>query len=143
EEFSGGLFAVAGTFGIGLIGGDTVRGPLGATVTALGSVRPDAFRTRSGAMPGDGLWVTGTPGDAVAGRELLAAADPELPAGAVEALRRRFLYPTPRMREGAGVAPLASAMIDVSDGLHDDLCKLLRASGVGAELSVDDLPLSP
>lgn len=142
EEFAGGLLRLADGFRTSLIGGDTVRGPLSATVTALGHVRPGAYRSRGGARPGDGIWVTGTPGDSVAGRELLAAGE-GLPQGAVEVLRRRFLYPTPRVREGIDLAPLASAMIDVSDGLHDDIGKLLRASGAGAELSVDSLPLSP
>lgn len=139
SKFSRGLFALADRFGVALVGGDTVRGPLGATVTILGRVRPDRAVKRSGARPGDGIWVTGHPGDAVAGRLLL----PEVAPGAeVIALRQRFLYPEPRVHEGIALAGLASAMLDVSDGLDDDLRKLLVASGVGAELDAGELPLS-
>ena len=139
SEFSLGLFALADRYGVALVGGDTVRGPLGATVTILGRVRPDRAVKRSGARPGDGIWVTGHPGDAVAGR-LLPAEGTQGPE--VTALRQRFLYPEPRVREGLALAGLASAMLDVSDGLDDDLRKLLVASGVGAELDAGELPLS-
>ena len=139
REFAAGLFSLADRFAVSLIGGDTVRGPLGATVTVLGRVRPGTAVRRSGARPGDGVWVTGHPGDAVAGRLLLAdgRSDP-----AAEALRHRFLYPEPRVREGRMLAGLATAMLDVSDGLDDDLRKLLKASGVGADLDAGALPLS-
>lgn len=138
-EFARGLFALADRFGVELVGGDTVRGPLGATVTIQGRVRPGRAVRRSGAVPGDGVWVTGHPGDAVAGRLLLPQADSGVAAAA---LRRRFLYPEPRVREGLALAGIASAMLDVSDGLDDDLRKLLVASGVGAELDAGALPLS-
>ena len=138
-EFAAGFFALADRYDVSLVGGDTVRGPLGATVTILGRVRPDCAVRRSGARPGDGIWVTGHPGDAVAGRLLLpdARQDP-----AAEALRQRFLYPEPRVREGRLLAGLATAMLDVSDGLDDDLRKLLDASAVGADLDAGELPLS-
>lgn len=137
--FATGLFSLADRHGVVLIGGDTVRGPLGATVTVLGQVKPDRAVRRTGARPGDGIWVTGNPGDAVAGRLLLAEAN-EGPDAA--ALRQRFLYPEPRVQEGRALAGIASAMLDVSDGLADDLGKLLAASGVGAELDAEVLPLS-
>ncbi|MBL8201790.1 MAG: thiamine-phosphate kinase [Chromatiales bacterium] len=138
-EFARGLFELADRFGVELVGGDTVRGPLGATVTIQGRARPGRTVLRSGAAPGDGVWVTGHPGDAVAGRLLLPepASDP-----AAEALRQRFLYPEPRVREGMALAGVATAMLDVSDGLDDDLRKLLAASGVGAEMDAGVLPLS-
>lgn len=139
SEFSTGLFALADRYGVSLVGGDTVRGPLGATVTILGRVRPGRAVLRSGARVGDGIWVTGHPGDAVAGRLLLADRTQE---GAAILLRQRFLYPEPRVREGLALDGLATAMLDVSDGLDDDLRKLLAASGVGAELDVLALPLS-
>jgi thiamine-monophosphate kinase len=143
ENFSAGLFALADPFNVALVGGDTVRGPLGATVTVHGRVRPDCAVLRSGARPGDGVWVTGYPGDAVAGRLLLAELPPvSEPATAREALCQRFLYPQPRVREGLALAGLATAMIDISDGLDDDLNKLLSASGAGAELDAAALPLS-
>jgi len=139
-EFARGLFALADRFGVELVGGDTVRGPLGATVTIQGRARPGRAVLRSGAAPGDGVWVTGHPGDAVAGRLLLPQPDS---GSAPAALRQRFLYPEPRVREGLALAGTASAMLDVSDGLDDDLRKLLAASGVGAEMDAGALPLSP
>lgn len=139
SQFATGLFALADRYAVSLVGGDTVRGPLGATVTILGRVRPGCAVPRSGARPGDGIWVTGHPGDAVAGRLLLQETDS---AAAATALRERFLYPEPRVREGIALAGLASAMLDISDGLDDDLRKMLSASGVGAELDAEDLPLS-
>jgi thiamine-monophosphate kinase len=139
RQFSRGLFALADVFAVELIGGDTVSGPLAMSVTVHGRVRPGRFVTRGGAKPGDRLYVTGHPGDAVAGR-LLLGRDP----GGRDArrLRRCFLYPAPRVREGHALVGLASAMIDVSDGLHDDAGKLLRASGCGADLDARRLPLS-
>lgn len=141
EEFAAGLFSLADRFGVALIGGDTVRGPLSATVTVQGRVRPGAAVTRAGACADDGIWVTGTPGDAVAGRCLLETAA-AVPAAVRETLVRRFLYPEPRVREGLALGALATAMLDVSDGLHDDVDKLMNASGMGAELDAGLLPLS-
>jgi len=139
--FADGFFALADRHGVALVGGDTVRGPLAATVTVHGFVPAAQACRRSGARPGDGIWVTGTPGDAVAGR--LAQAD-GADAGdpALAALLARFLYPEPRVAAGLALRGLASAMIDVSDGLHQDLARLLVASGAGGELVVEALPLS-
>ena len=139
-QFSRGLFALADAFGVALIGGDTVRGPLAMSVTVHGRVRPGGFVTRRGASPGDGVYVTGHPGDAVAGRLLLSSRRPPPGTGS---LRQRFLFPLPRVREGARLVGIASAMMDISDGLHDDACKLLRASGCGADLDSRAIPLSP
>lgn len=141
SDFAAGFFALADRSGITLIGGDTVRGPPGAVVTVHGRVRPGEAVLRSGARPGHGIWVTGHPGEAVAGRRLLAAAGG--PSGdEVRRLRERFLYPEPRLGEGRDLAGLASAMLDVSDGLHDDLGKLMAASGAAAEVDAGCLPLS-
>ncbi len=140
-EFSRGFLALADRCQVSLIGGDTVRGPLGACVTVHGCVRPGTAILRSGARAGDGIWVTGHPGEAVAGRRLLApGAQP--PDDATLQLQQRFLYPEPRLAEGRALAGLASAMLDVSDGLADDLGKLMAASGTGAEMEVERLPLS-
>ena len=141
EEFAAGLFALADRSGVVLIGGDTVRGPLSATVTVQGRVRPGAAVTRSGAQSGDGIWVTGTPGDAVAGR-LLPDDAAQISATVRDRLRQRFLYPEPRLRAGLALGALATAMLDVSDGLDDDIGKLMQASGRGAELDAGLLPLS-
>ncbi len=141
EEFAAGLFALADRFGVALVGGDTVRGPLSATVTVQGRVRPGAAVPRTGARAGDGIWVTGNPGDAVAGRYLLDAAA-SVSETVRETLVQRFLCPEPRAREGLALGALATAMLDVSDGLHDDIGKLMTASGTGAELDAGLLPLS-
>lgn len=139
--FAGGFRALAERAGIALVGGDTVRGPLAASVTVLGRVQPGEFVRRDGARPGDAVYVTGWPGEALAGRHALAAVKP--PAGSsAEALWRRFCFPEPRLAEGLGLVGLASAMIDCSDGLHDDLGKLTAASAVGARLDAGALPIS-
>lgn len=140
-DFADGLFALSGRHGVALVGGDTVRGPLALTVSLHGFVPADQAILRSGAMPGDGIWITGTPGDAVAGR-LAQAAGADAADPAVATLLQRFLYPEPRVAAGLSLRGLASAMIDVSDGLHQDLERLLAASGVGGELAVEELPLS-
>jgi thiamine-monophosphate kinase len=139
REFSRGLFALADAFDVALIGGDTVSGPLAMSVTVHGRVRRGRFVCRSGARPDDRLYVTGHPGDAVAGRLL---ADRGAGNRGVRHLRRRFLYPVPRVVEGRALVGLASAMTDVSDGLHHDAGKLLRASDGGADLDAGCLPVS-
>jgi thiamine-monophosphate kinase len=139
-EFSRGFFALARRYRVALVGGDTVAGPAAATVTVHGCVAPGRFVTRSGARPGDAVYVTGAPGDAVGGRLLLERSRFARRGGA--ALVRRFHYPEPRLRVGAALVEFASAMIDVSDGLHDDACKLTAASGCGAELDAGAVPLS-
>jgi thiamine-monophosphate kinase len=139
-EFSRGFFALARRYRVALIGGDTVAGPAGATVTVHGCVAAGRFVPRSGARPGDAMYVTGHPGDAVAGRLLLDRSRFARRGGA--ALIRAFLYPEPRLREGRALLGIASAMIDVSDGLHDDARKLLAASGCGADLDAGAVPVS-
>lgn len=141
ENFAAGFFALAGTHGVGLVGGDTTRGPLSITVQASGFVPEGQALRRSGASPGDTLWVTGSLGDAglglawVQGRRVLARNNGQ-------AMRARLDRPTPRVDAGMALRGLASAMIDISDGLAADLGHLLRASDVGAMVDVDVLPLS-
>jgi len=140
EEFSGGLLALADSYDVALVGGDTVRGPLVVTIEVLGFVEPERALRRSGARPGDLLYVSGWPGESAAGLEILRrsgrfeeSADP---------LVRRHLYAEPRVALGRELGGLASAAMDVSDGLLGDLRKLCVASGVGATLELDALPLS-
>jgi thiamine-monophosphate kinase len=104
----------------------------------MGEQTPDLVVTRSGARPGDLIWVTGTLGDSALGLALLKKGIGE--GGAV----RRHLDPIPRVREGIRLAEgrLASAMIDISDGLLADLGHILELSGVGARISLGRLPLS-
>jgi len=139
--FVRGFFELADRHGVALVGGDTNRGPRCISVQLNGFVPRGAHLTRSGAHAGDLLYVTGTLGDAAAG--LLLERDGEgRDARGAEELRRRFLRPEPRVEEGCALRPLASAAIDVSDGLVLDAGRLSRASGVGIELELERLPMS-
>jgi len=141
-DFSHGFGALASLYNVALVGGDTTSGPLSATVQMLGFIEPGTALRRSGGAPGDALFVSGTPGDAAAGLQLeqgqLSVADSQL----ASQLRARFLYPTPRIELGRRLRGIASACIDVSDGLLGDAAKLAAASGCGASLDFDELPLS-
>jgi thiamine-monophosphate kinase len=128
--------------GVALVGGNTTRGPLAITVTMVGIVPIGVALERRGGQPGDSVFVTGSPGDAAAGLALeqarLHVADPM----SAQILRDRFLFPTPRCEVGIALRGLASACIDISDGLGGDLEKLCAASGCGAELDASALPVS-
>ena len=138
DGFLDGFLQLAALHGIALVGGDTTRGPLSVCVTAHGLVEPERALRRAGAAPGDDVWVTGTPGDA-------AGALAALQAGAAvdRALRARLDRPQPRVASGRALAGLASACVDVSDGLLADLGHVCEASGVGATIELDALPTSP
>lgn len=138
-EFSGGFFACCEAFGVDLIGGDTTRGPLNLSVTILGEVPRGRALLRSGAHAGDDLWVSGTPGRAalglahLQGRTHLTNAAPCL-----EALYR----PQPRVALGLALRGLASAALDVSDGLLGDLAHILERSRLAARINETALPLA-
>lgn len=141
EDFLQGVLAAAAEYGATLAGGDTCRspGPLFISVTAQGSVPPQQLLTRSGARPGDAIYVSGTLGDsALALRQLQAGRVP------IPELARRHHDPRARVELGRQLAAgqLASAMIDLSDGLLGDLGHILAASGVGASLQPGLLPRS-
>ena len=137
KSFAAGLFAAADECDVALVGGDTTSGPIvTVTVTVTGDVPTGAAILRSGAKVGDGIFVTGTLGDAAAGLHLLQTAESN------EVLQQRFLRPTARIETGQQLLGKASAAIDVSDGLVGDLKKLLVASGVGGEIAIEKLPLS-
>ncbi|HEY8228936.1 MAG TPA: thiamine-phosphate kinase [Rhodanobacteraceae bacterium] len=137
ERFADGFAALASKHAVALIGGDTTQGPLSITVTALGFVPRGAALTRGGAHAGDAVFVTGTLGDAAGALKLLLDGRPT-PA----ALLARLHRPEPRVAAGLALRGVASACIDVSDGLLADLGHVCAASGVGAELDADALPLS-
>lgn len=133
EAFSQGLFALANQTGVQLIGGDTTRSPvLSLTITALGWVPAGQAVCRQGMQPGDLLVVSGTPGDAA-----YALKHPGSP------LQSRLDRPEPRLGLGQRLRGHASSMLDISDGLAQDLSHLLRASGTGAVIELAKLPFSP
>lgn len=138
--FASGLFELADRHDVALVGGDTVRGPLVVTIQIGGWVEPDRWLTRSGAKPGDLLFISGVPGEAAAGLAVVQAGSAS--GDAAERLRRRFLRPEPRVALGRKLRPIATAAMDVSDGVLTDLDKLCAASGCGAQLNVDALPAS-
>ncbi|MBS0365304.1 MAG: thiamine-phosphate kinase [Proteobacteria bacterium] len=142
EGFAAGLSALAREHGVALVGGDTTRGPLCVTVQVLGHVPAGTALLRSGAAAGDLLFVSGTPGDAAAGLAIEQGAC-NASGAQRDYLRQRFLKPTPRLSLGARLRGLASACMDVSDGLLGDAAKLAAASGVAVEIDYDSLPLSP
>jgi thiamine-monophosphate kinase len=142
ERFAAGLFDLANEHGVALVGGDTTRGPLTVSLQILGHVPQGAALRRSGAREGDLLAVTGTLGDAGAGLAYFSAPPPTGVSAAVEALIHRFEYPTPRVQFGLTARGVATAAMDLSDGLVGDLPKLARASGVAAQVAIERLPLS-
>ena len=137
RSFARGFHSLAARWGVALVGGDTVRGPLSVAVHLTGFVEPAKALTRGGARPGDLLFVTGTPGEAMAGLDVLESGGSES-----STLVQRFLWPAPRVAEGQAIAGLASAAIDLSDGLLVDLSRVAAASGVSIVVEVDDLPAS-
>jgi thiamine-monophosphate kinase len=141
--FAQGFFALAEQEQVSLVGGDTTRGPLTITVTALGVTPQGQALRRDGAHVNDDLYVSGTPGDAGLGLRLaLRQWHDDLPDALREQALQRLHRPTPRLALGRALRGVASACLDVSDGLAQDLGHLLRASGVGAELQLERLPRS-
>lgn len=140
-EFTRGMRELAEQYGIFLIGGDTTRGTLSMTIQVMGWVPPSGALLRSGAQPGDLICVSGTLGDAAAG---LAVVQQRLalPAEAAAFCVQRLHYPTPRVALGQSLRGLASACMDISDGLLADLGHIVMASGVGASLQHQALPFS-
>ena len=135
--FSQGLFALADQHGCELIGGDTTRGPLNICITVFGTVPAPAGQSqallRGGAQPGDDIYVSGHLGDARLALEALRG-KLQLPPDLLQAARQRLETPSPRIALGLALRGLASAAMDLSDGLVGDLQHLLKASKVGATL---------
>lgn len=144
DAFAQGLKEDQRAYGCGLLGGDTVStpGPLALSLTILGTVAPGRALTRAGARPGDAVWVSGTIGDGALGLLALTGRLPGLAEAHRAALADRYRLPRPRLALGRGLAGIATACLDVSDGLVQDLGHLCRAAGLSAEIEAEAVPLS-
>jgi thiamine-monophosphate kinase len=141
EQFAVGFFMCADKYQVDLIGGDTTRGPLAISVQIMGEVRPGQTLLRAGAKPGDEIWVSGKLGDAA-----LALAGLQgrygLTQDELEACLPALHLPQPRVELGLLLNMMVHSAIDISDGLLADLGHILKASGVGAEISLQYVPCS-
>lgn len=143
EAFADGLGEDQAKFGVHLVGGDTVAaGALVLSLTLFGTVESGAALRREGATPGDAVYVSGTVGDAGLGLRALRGELPGLDSAAQEWLRGRLALPDPRVDLGRALLSLATAAVDVSDGLLADMGRICSASGVGAEIRLGDVPIS-
>ncbi|MCU7904488.1 MAG: thiamine-phosphate kinase [Candidatus Thiodiazotropha sp. (ex Epidulcina cf. delphinae)] len=138
--FSQGFAALAGQYGVQLVGGDTTYGPMSITVQVQGFVPAGEGLRRSGARAGDDIFVTGSLGDAALALNRLQRGLPEPPDAVL--LKERLERPQPRVEAGLALRDVATSAIDISDGLLADLGRVLEASGVGARLELVNIPLS-
>jgi thiamine-monophosphate kinase len=141
EAFSAGFFSLAQSSGVDLVGGDTTRGPLCLSVTVIGELPGGLALRRDGARVADDVWVSGFTGEAALGLAHLQGTL-RLPDRAAALCVERLEMPQPRLELGGRLRGMASAAIDVSDGLLADLGHVLQASGVGAVIEFDRLPRS-
>ena len=150
EQFLGGLaqglFELADAHGIELVGGDTTAGPLNLCITVFGELPPGQALRRDGARAGDALWLSHPPGGGIGDARLaleVFRGHLSLAGEEFERVRCAMEQPQPRVALGQALRGLATAAIDLSDGLVGDLGHVLRRSGVGASIEVDALPISP
>jgi len=139
--FMRGFDALAAQYDVELIGGDTTRGPRTLCVTAIGEVPAGTALTRSGATPGDTIFVSGTLGDAALALAF-ASGRTDVDEATLPALQRRLESPEPRIALGVALRGIASSAIDLSDGLTGDLGHILAASRVGATIDLAAIPCS-
>ena len=144
EEFARGLAADQARFAIALAGGDTTAttGPAVLSLTAIGEIEPGRPMLRSNAAAGEHVYVSGTIGDAALGLRVLKGEDIGLAGSDREAAIARYRVPEPRLGLGMALSGAAGAAVDVSDGLIADTGHICRASGLGARIELDRVPLS-
>ncbi len=145
ERFAAGLRTDCASYALALIGGDTVAtpGPLTLSLTVLGELPRDAALLRSGARPGDHIWVSGTLGDAALGLLVAKGGVSTLSKAHCDALLQRYRLPQPRLALGRTLRGIAHAAMDISDGLLADLAHLCAASKLSARIDASLLPISP
>lgn len=141
EEFTAGMHEIAEYFNVQIIGGDTTKGPLTISVCAKGTVPKGKALKRSGAKNGDWIYVSGPLGDSGVAIEAQKGKH-DLSPRQLEAVKKRFEYPSPRVAAGQVLRGLASSAIDISDGLIADLQHILDLSDVGAIIDVEKVPVS-
>jgi len=141
EAFSQGFFESANLFNTQLVGVDIMEGPLVVTVSIHGYVPTGQELLRSGAQPGDHIYVTGTLGDAGLALQMLKG-DVSINTSDQPGLLHQLNRPQPRIQEGMALRTVATSAIDISDGLDADLGHILASSNVGATVNVEHLPLS-
>ena len=139
DQFITGFSQLANEYNVSLIGGDTISGPELFSVTLQGSVPKNKFIQRSTAKIGDLVYVTGFLGNASQGLKNIQQGNKN--SSSIQ-LIQDFLYPNPRLEESKVISRFASSMIDISDGFYSDLQKIIKASNVGAEIKVSNLPIA-
>jgi len=140
--FARGFHALADAHGVDLVGGDTTRGPLALCVTIMGEVPAGCALLRSGARVGDDVYVSGLLGDAALALAAMTGRA-QLDGDALAAARARLETPTPRIALGVALRGVATAALDISDGLVGDLSHILERSAVGAAMELPAIPRSP
>ncbi len=140
-EFSQSLFAILDRYGVSLIGGDTTKGPLSITLTAQGFLPENQGLFRHQAKVGDWIFVSGFLGDSAAGLDLLLQ-NRKIENESDRYFIQRHLHPTPRVELGLALRAFSCCALDISDGLLADLGHILERSQVGAEIYLENLPLS-
>lgn len=141
EEFCAGVFDVCEYYNVQLIGGDTTQGPLSITITAQGVLPDDKYISRAGAKPGDWVYVTGEIGDAALALQHIQG-KVTLDLAYQENALKRLNFPKPRILAGQAIRGYASSAIDLSDGLISDIAHICNSSNVGANIVLDNLPIS-
>ncbi|MEZ8740194.1 thiamine-phosphate kinase [Photobacterium swingsii] len=142
DGFCQGFFALAEYYNVQLVGGDTTKGPLSITLTVHGFIPQGQALTRSGAKNGDWIYVTGNLGDSAAGLAYILGEREDAGSALADTLIQRHYLAQPRVLAGQALRGIASAALDISDGVVSDLGHILKRSGLGAMIHIEQLPLS-